>query len=154
MVAIITAQLLTAYTNELEFSSIHNYHDLRGKVVATVRDTTSEKALESLDVRKIVLVNGNLAGTYPEISRGYIDAMVYDYPYLASIDKFLKKQGYHPYLVPESFNQQMYSIAVNKKISNSDPELLKKVDRTILEFKDNGYLDHLRHKWFGDLEIH
>ncbi len=153
MVAIITAQLLTAYTNEQEFSSIHNYHDLRGKIVATVANTTSAKILDTLDVRKIILVNGNLATVYPDIARGRVDAIVYDYPYLATIANFLKKQGSHPYLVPESFDQQMYSIALNKNISNSNPALIKNINEKILEFRDNGFIDHLKFKWFGDLGI-
>lgn len=153
LVAIITAQLLAAYTSEQYLSPIHNYRDLRGKVIATEEGSTAAKIADTLGSKQIILVQENLKDLYPRLEEGKIDAIIFDYPDLANMANILKKEGRHPFIVPGQFDQQMYSIAINNKVAAANPNLLERINLQILEFKDSGFIHQLKEKWFGDLGI-
>ena len=155
LVAIITAQLLTNYTNEAFHSPLHDYQDLNGKVVATVAGSNAVEALEDLGVKKLITVPtaADLKALYPRLESKEIDAIVFDYPAIADLADTLQKEGKRPFIVADHFHQQFYAIALNKKFAESHPELLENINLKILELKDNGFIRHLRRKWFGKLGI-
>ncbi len=155
LVAVITAQLLTNYTQELYHSPIKDYRDLSGKVVASVAGTTAMDTLDTLGVKKLITVPDvdNLKSLYPRLESGEIDAIVFDYPALVDLKATLQKEGKNPYLVADRFHQQFYAIAMNRKLAEANPELFEKINLKILELADNGFIHHLHLKWFGNLEV-
>lgn len=154
LVAIITAQLLAAYTSEQLISPIHSYKDLRGRSVGVIEGTVAAEVVDGLGVKKVFEVPGNLKGLYARVERGEIDAVVADYPSLADLAAELRAQGKKPYLAPQHFYQEMYSFAINRKLAEANPKLLEQINLQILTLRDNGYLDHLKNKWFADLGLH
>ena len=152
LVAIITAQLLAFYTSEQYLSPIQTYNDLKGKKIAVVKGTLAARVADGLGAKEIIPVNENLEELYPKIEKGEIDAFVGDYPHLANIFQDLKTKGKNPFLAPQHFYPELYAIAVNRKLSVAEPELVEAINLQILSLRDNGTIEHLKEKWFGDLE--
>lgn len=152
LVAIITAQLLAFYTSEQYLSPIQNYNDLKGKTIGVVKGTLAARVADGLGAKQIIQVNENLEALYPKIEKGEMDALVGDFPHLANIFKDLKTKGKNPFLAPQHFYPELYSIAINRKLSVAEPELVEAINLQVLSLRDNGSLEHLKEKWFGDLE--
>lgn len=155
LVAVITAQLLTNYTNEEFYSLLKDHRDLSGKVVATVSGTMAADTLDDLGVKKLITVPtaADLQSLYPRLESGEIDALVFDYPSLAVLTENIKARKTRPFLVGDRFHEQFYAIAMNKKLAETHPELWTKINLKILELRDSGFINSLHVKWFGNLDV-
>ena len=143
MGAIISAQLISEFTLQKMDSNVTSLEDLRGKPVITMEGTTSVAFLKKNGV--IPVPHKNLDEMYAALKRGEGVAVVFDYPDMLALEKQGKKEGYPMGIVGGRMTDELYGIAINKKI---DPEIRKQIDSIIREMYDNGYLYDLRKKWF------
>jgi polar amino acid transport system substrate-binding protein len=118
--------------------------DLEGKKIGTTKGSTSEiNVLKSLPTSKILSFDD-----YPQaflaLQQGKVFAITTDESILAGIlSKATKKENYE--LTSYDISKEPYGIGVNKK----NPELLKKVNETILEMEENGKATKIFNTWFG-----
>ena len=120
--------------------NIEGPNDLRGKLVATVRGTTSESILKELDA--VIVSVTEIGEAYNKLKRNEVEAVVFDAPvleYYVLNDKTKTSE-----IVGELFDEQDYGIAFQEKFL-----LREEINRAILTIKENGFYDTLYKKYFG-----
>jgi ABC-type amino acid transport substrate-binding protein len=120
---------------------INNSRDLSEKVVATIKGSTSEDALERLNA-KIVRVN-TAEKAYQKLKKGLVDAVVFDAPSVIYHEKKDKEKQIE--IVGELFDKQKYGIA----LCQGSP-LRENINRAVLKIIESGQYDSFYKKWFGE----
>jgi polar amino acid transport system substrate-binding protein len=137
-----TAQITTVMTVSELTSDINGPNDLPGKKVATVAGSTAEKYLQA---------HGAKVSSFPSIDEAYgaldkndVIAVVYDKPILSY---HLKIAGGDGQSVVGLFQRQNYGIGLQDK-----SPYRKQINAILLQLEEDGTIDDLRTKWFGDEE--
>lgn len=140
-VSYFTATLTTNLTVSTYAGQISGPSDLVGKKVATVAGTTSAKHLESMGIAATGLPT--IDDCYRELRDGKFDAVVFDSPvlrYYAAGDGAGAVEIAGPV-----FHAEDYGFAFPLK-----SELRGPVDQSLLEIRQDGTLDLIKRKWFGE----
>jgi polar amino acid transport system substrate-binding protein len=135
-----TAAITTVMTVNQLTSDIDGPNDLPGKKVATVKGSTAERYLNAHGVK--VSAFDKIDGAYEALEKKDVVAVVYDQPILAYHLKIAGSSGED---VVGLFERQNYGIALP-----SGSPMRKDVNRILLKLGEDGFLDELRTKWFGD----
>lgn len=135
-----TAAITTVMTVNQLTSDINGPQDLPGKTVATVQGSTAEKYLREHGAK--VTTFEAIDGAFDAMDRGQVVAVVYDQPILAY---HLKVAGGSGQTVVGLFERQNYGIALQE-----NSPLRKPINTVLLKLAEDGVIDELRTKWFGD----
>ena len=136
-----TASIAAALTvNELQ-SIITGPNDLKGRRVATVAHSTSERFLRQLPQVRIVAVP-RIEEAYGMLERGLVDAIVYDFPALRQ--HALSSGRGKVRIVGPVFQHELYGIA----FPQGSP-LREQVNRALLDMMQSGEYARIHEKWFG-----
>jgi len=122
---------------------IEGPNDLKGKIVATVKDSTSEPVLKRLGA-KIVLVT-KIDEAYEKLRTNKVEAVVFDSPDL--IYYALNNGSNWAEVVGEIFDNQDYGLVLQE-----DSPLRERINRALLIIRENGLYETLYKKWFGNLK--
>ena len=76
---------------------------------------------------------------------GQIDAVIADYPTAVA---FVNQNSDQLKVVGEVFTDENYGIAFCK----GNDELISKVNTALVELQDEGYIEELVNKWYGDAD--
>ena len=132
------SSLLTLHNSQKEIKS---KDDLFGKIVATEKNSTSVKILNSLNA-KVVSVK-NIEKAYKKLEQGIVDAVVFDAPVLLYFIQTNKEKQFE--IVGDIFAIQTYGIGLPMR-----SELRELINQALLKLKENGFYDSLYRKWFGN----
>ncbi len=135
-----TAAITTMMTVNQLSSTINGPSDLPGKTVATVKGSTAERYLREHGAK--VISFDAIDGAFEAMNAKTIDAVVYDEPILSYHAKVSGQAGQQ---VVGLFERQNYGIALQ-----TDSPLRKQVNTVLLELAEDGTIDDLRTKWFGN----
>lgn len=122
--------------------NIEEPKDLSGKMVATVKQTTSEAILK--DLGAIVVPVVKIEEAYEQLKRNQVEAVVFDAPVLVYYS--LNDGVEWAEVAGELFDKQSYGFALP-----NDSELRKDINLAILTIQENGAYDQLYKKWFGEI---
>lgn len=120
--------------------NIQSARDLRGKVVATVRGTTSETTLKGLGATVVAVTT--IEQAYEKLKRGRVEAVVFDAPVL--VYYALNEGADWCEVVGELFDEQEYGIMLPP-----GSRLRKRINVAILNLREHGAYDRLYKTWFG-----
>lgn len=137
MFPMITGKISSEMT-AAKFEYVMNVSDLKGRNVAVKKGTTASKSTKLKTVGVKLQSTNNLDEAVVALLSGKVDAVVHDRPAL----KYISQQVEGVKVVNELFDIQDYAIV----LPNSSP-LQEKINRSILKFKENGFLDELSLKW-------
>ena len=133
------AQLTSTFTLQKLESNIISHRELKGKLVATKKDTTSVKALRQLGAN-IVEVD-EVAEAIGKLLREEVEAVVLDAPVLFY---YAKNEGAGKVVVAgDIFDRQYYGIVFHER-----SKLREDVNRVLLKFRENGLLHEIHQRWF------
>lgn len=121
-------------------SSIKGLSDLKDKIVATKKGTSSVDLLTQNGVTNIKQYD-NIDSAYSALESGGADAVVFDNP----VNINFKNSHPDVEIVGGLLTGEYYGIAVNKK----DPELLKKINDGLKQLQENGTYQKLFDKYLG-----
>ncbi|HEY3115821.1 MAG TPA: transporter substrate-binding domain-containing protein [Chloroflexota bacterium] len=139
-VAIFTAAVTSELTVQKLRSEIQGPEDLPGKIVATVRNSTSARYLSANAIHTTEF--NSVEEAIQALEKGDPDAIVFDAPvlqYYASHEGTGKVQ-----VVGPVFRKEAYGIQFPK-----DSRWRKVVNEALLRLRENGTYDRLLVKWFG-----
>lgn len=140
LIAYLTADLSAQNTVQQLQGSIGGIHDLPGKRIATVKDTTAAHYLR--DQHMLFVPLERIEDGYGLLEGGAIDALVYDSPvliYYANTEGQGKVQ-----IVGPLFQRQDYGIA----LPTGSP-LREMIDRALLAIVEDDVYDEIYARWFG-----
>jgi len=141
VVTYFTAAITTVMTVNQLTSDIKGASDLPGLRVATVKNSTAERYL--LDHGAKVSTFDTIDLAYAALDHHDVKAVVYDEPILAY---HLKGGGTgRQQLVGRLFERQNYGIGLQEGSPHR-----KAINGALLKLREDGVLDELRVKWFGD----
>lgn len=121
-------------------SDIANSHDLTGKRVATIKDSTSVSILKKIGAAVVPVIAAEQG--YAKLGAGEVDAVVFDAPVLSY---FADHEGAERFeLVGELFARQSYGIGLQ-----SGSDLREQVNQAVLRLRETGIYDTIYRKWFG-----
>ncbi len=135
-----TAAITTVMTVSQLNAAINGPSDLPGKKVATVKGSTAEKYLNEHGVK--VSSFDTPDGAFEAMNAKKVEAVVYDEPILYYHAKVAGQDGQQ---VVGLFERQNYGIALQ-----TDSPLRKQINTVLLELAEDGTIDDLRTKWFGN----
>jgi len=122
-------------------SDINSQWDLRNKVVATLKDTTSVEVLKGIGAN--VKTVDEIDKAYALLEREEVEAVVFDAPVLLY---YISNRGKGKFrIVGNLFQPQSYGIALQE-----GSELREEVNRVILRLRESGIYESLYKKWFGN----
>jgi len=143
----IVSQMTSTLTTQKFLSSISCPKDLKGKIVATKRGTTSEEILESIGAKIITFENIDKA--YVALIDGEVQAVVFDSP---SIMYFAEHDGKDKVMVVNQvIDKQYYGFPIN---SEKD-DLRERINKSLLKLREDGgasgisTYDKIYSKWFN-----
>ena len=137
-----TAMITTIMTVNQLTSDINGAKDLPGQKVATVKGTTAEKYLTTH--RAKVSAFDTIDQAFEALDKHDVKAVVYDEPVLLY---HLKISGAHDQtVVGRLFERQNYGIGLQENSPYRKP-----INAALLKLREDGTLDDLRAKWFGDV---
>lgn len=143
LVSFVTARMASIMTVNTLTSEVRSLADLRGAAVGTVAGTAAETFLrgEPFALRTYPTLDAAMDA----VANGDVKASVYDAPLL----RYYLAQ--HPdaklQLVGSLFEKHNYGIGLQDK-----SPLRKDVSRIVLRLQEEGFLDQLDKKWFGEPE--
>ncbi len=106
-----------------------------------MRGTTSVKTLRKIGAKVISVLK--IENAYKKLKNEEVDAVVYDAPALMY---YARNDTLKDFLIKgDIFKPQTYAFIFRDR----DP-LRERINRSILNLRDNGYYDWLYRKWFGD----
>jgi ABC-type amino acid transport substrate-binding protein len=136
-----TAAITTIMTVNQLSSDINGINDLPGKKVATVKGSTAETYLNEHGLK--VSPFDTIDGAFEALAHDEVDAVVYDQPIL---DYHVKVGGAaSEQVVGRLFQRQNYGIALQQ-----DSPYRKQINSALLKLREEGVIDELGAKWFGD----
>lgn len=132
---------VTADTIEKTKAGIASPHDLYGKKVATVVDSTSVDFLNANDA-KVVTVTGEEA-MFEKLIQGEVDAVVFDSP---AVMYFVNRYSGDKQItmVDKIFAEQYYGIALEQ-----NSPYREEINQALLSLYEDGTYERLITKWFG-----
>lgn len=122
--------------SSLKTNTYENLEDLKGKMVYTKANTTADKFLKysGVSYKKDLTIDE----CYDKLLNNETDVVIFDSP---SVLHFAKE---HPnIIVGGTVQREAYAFIVN------NDELAERLNRAILELRDNGKLDRIKKYWFG-----
>lgn len=131
-----STQLITIRADD---ASITNRDDLKGKTIGVQLGTTGETAAEEIEDAKVISFDAP-AIALVDLMNGKIDAVVLD----AEPTKNYTADKSDLKVLDQELTEEEYSMAVPK----DNPELLKVINETLKEMKENGEYDALMAKYF------
>ncbi|MCW5882036.1 MAG: transporter substrate-binding domain-containing protein [Anaerolineae bacterium] len=141
LIAQFTASVTTAMTVQQLTGSINSPADLPGKKVATVAGTTAAQYLDGQNINYQAVAK--IEDAYALLKRGDVQAVVYDAPVLAY---YANTEGRgEVQVVGGVFKEETYGIV----LPTGSP-LRKTINEALLQLRQDGTLDDLQAKYFGD----
>jgi polar amino acid transport system substrate-binding protein len=140
LVSFFTASVTTALTLEKLEGTISGPGDLARKVVAATTGSTSATAV--MEHGGTLVEVAKVDEGYELLSRGEVDAVVYDAPVLQYHAS--REGGGVVVVVGPVFQRESYGIALQE-----GSPYREKINTILLEFRENGTYDRLHEKWFG-----
>jgi len=135
------AQLSSDLTMQSLRSNITGPHDLRGRRVAVVAETTSFHYMKKIPAD--IDVFERVEDAFDALLKDEVDAMVYDAP---NLHYYAMGEGKGKVaVVGKIFEPQDYGLAV----AQGSP-LREKINRAILSLIESGELDSIKRNWFGN----
>jgi polar amino acid transport system substrate-binding protein len=141
-ISFFTATITTDLTAKRLEPSIQGISDLPGKKVLSVKNSTASKFLNSKGIEHETTDDIQTALT--KVANKEVDALVFDAPALEYYETHKGKSLVTT--VGEMFKPEGYGIAVSK----NNNELLNRVNKSLLEMKEDGSFDEIYKKWFGN----
>jgi ABC-type amino acid transport substrate-binding protein len=143
LVSYITASVTTAMTVSSLTSDIGGPGDLPGQKVATVKGSTAASYLSGrrIDLRELPSIDA----AYYALAKGDVVAVVYDAPVLHY--HTTQSGSSQEKVVGRLFQRQNYGFGLPQGSKYRKP-----INETMLRLKENGFLDELQRKWFGDVD--
>jgi ABC-type amino acid transport substrate-binding protein len=141
VVTYLTAAITTIMTVNQLTSDINGASDLPGQKVATAKGTTAEKYLREHGSK--VTTFDTIDGAFESLDKGDVTAVVYDEPILLYHVKEAGTRGQK--VVGRLFERQNYGIG----LAENSP-FRKEINGALLKLREEGVLDELNAKWFGD----
>ena len=140
VVTYLTAAITTIMTVNQLTSDINGATDLPGQKVATAKGTTAERYLR--DHGSKVVPFDTIDGAFDALDRNEVTAVVYDEPILL----YHAKDGARGQrVVGRLFERQNYGIGLQE-----NSPYRKAINGALLKLREQGVLDDLHAKWFGD----
>lgn len=145
LVSFLTASFTTTMTVNSLKGDINGPGDLPNHSVATIGGSTSEAWLKgkSLDGSIRISTFNNISECVSALRQGKVQAVVFDAPILSYTIQQTGDSNLR--LVGPVFEKQNYGFAVQQ-----DSLLRERLNRSLLALNENGYLEDLRKKWFGE----
>ena len=137
--SMVLAELSSGLTLQKMTSEITGREDLNGRMVATVRGTTSQAIVQQLGARVIATATINEAVQLLETNQ--VDAVVFDEPVLLYYLANQPRANFQ--LVGEVFSRQAYGIALRQ-----GSPLRETINRLLLEIMEDGTYAEIYRKWF------
>lgn len=133
---------LTAFiTNRKMRLNINSPQELKGKTVATVKETTSEIILRGLGA--VVQPVSRIEEAYKKLKTNKVEAVVFDAPILTYFS--INDGSSWAEVSGELFDRQEYGFAMSEGRA-----LRKNINIALLNIKESGAYNALYRKWFGD----
>lgn len=143
LIAQFTASITSLLTVQQLTSTINGPHDLPGKRVATVQNTTAAKYLTANNINFTPVAK--IDDAYDLLDRGRVQAIVYDAPVLL-YRAATRGEGTEQMIEP-IFQQEYYGVA----LPTGSP-LRKPINEALLRLRADGTYDQLYEKWFGAMK--
>ena len=127
-------------------TDIKSVQDLAGKTVAVSIGSTGAEAARKIENVKIREFN-TIADAFLDLKAGGVDAVINDIP----VNEYyvLQDKSETTKTVDTPINSEDLGIAVAK----NNTELLAKIDKGLMEIKQNGEYEKIYRKWFGKLPV-
>ncbi len=122
-------------------SEISGPSDLTGRRVATVANSAGETYLPSIGVGPVLVEN--VEDSYPLLSEGDVDAVVFDAPVLQF--HAAREGAGEVATVGADFQRVQYGLM----LSEDDTELKESIDLALLDLIESGVYQQLHDAWFG-----
>lgn len=143
LIALLTATFTTTLTINSLKGDINGPGDLPGREVATIGGSISEAWLKNKNARVVPFTDINAC--IEALKKGEVKAVVFDAPILRYA---LKKSGDSDLaLVGTPFDRHNYGFALQEGSTLREP-----INRALLALSEQGVIDELRVKWFGEDE--
>ncbi|NBZ95863.1 MAG: hypothetical protein EBR40_05470 [Proteobacteria bacterium] len=140
-ISFVTATLASSMTLSELNSKIHDLGDLKGGEIATVEKSRSEEFLLSKNLRPVT--KPDIASAIRDLEEGRVRAVFYDIPILRY------KASHHPgkslVVLPVNYLPHEYGFGMQVK-----SPYRKQINQALLNLKENGRMEELRRKWFGE----
>lgn len=137
---IIISQMTSTLTAQKIVSNISCPEDLRGKIVATKKGTTSEDLLREVGAK--VITFEHIDDAYVALVDGDVKAVLFDSP---SVMYFSEHEGKDKVIaVDKLFDKQYYGFCLN----SSNTILMEKINHSLLKLRENGEYEKIYNKWF------
>jgi polar amino acid transport system substrate-binding protein len=140
-ISFVTATLASSMTLSELTSRIHDLADLKGGEIATVGKSRSEEFLDSRNLRP--LAEPDIASAIRDLAEGRVRAVFYDMPILRY------QASHHPgekmMVLPVTYLPHQYGFGMQVR-----SPYRKQINQALLNLKENGRMEELRRKWFGD----
>jgi polar amino acid transport system substrate-binding protein len=134
------AQLSSAITLQKLHADITDHRDLRNKIVATVKGTTSIDALD--DLGAIVVPVKVIDEAIEKLLEHKVDAVVFDSPTILYYAR--NEAAGKVVVVGNLFDLQYYGF-----LFSQGSDLREPVNRALLKLHTTGQYDKIFNKWFG-----
>ncbi len=121
---------------------ITQFHELIGKRVGVIQDTTAAEFLRRQPVRAIEFTS--LEPAYQAVADGVVQAFIHDAPTL----KYHAAQDLNFRVVGSTMQPQVYGLALPQ-----DSAYLEPINRTLLTLGEAAFLEDLERKWFPNTEF-
>lgn len=140
-VSFVTATLASSMTLSELTSRIHDLGDLKGGEIATVGQSRAEEFLLSRNLRPVV--KPDITSAIRDLGAGRVRAVFYDTPMLRY------QASHHPgeklMVLPVTYLPHQYGFGMQVR-----SPYRKQINQALLNLKENGRMEELRRKWFGD----
>jgi len=140
MFPMITGKISSEMTTYKMTNTIESKEDLKGVKVAVIKGTTSVSSVKKLGSNTIEVKD--IPQALELIRNNEVLAVVYDIPAL----KYLEKASKRYRVLDDTFDDQDYGIMFAEK-----SPLKEKINRTILDLQEKGFLASLKNKWLGSI---
>jgi len=122
---------------------INSPHDLKGKIVAVVDGTTSEKLVKEYNPAQILECK-DFYKAVVEMRLGNAEAVVADDPVILN---YVKENPEHGEIAGLKFYSDNYGIAFG---INADRDIVKKFSIAIARLRESGKLALIENQWYGE----
>lgn len=127
---------------QIDNETVSGPDDLVGATIGAQLGTTGAAEAEAIE-DTTVKVYDTYELAFLDLVNGQVDAVIADYPTAVA---FVNKNSDSLKVVGEAFTDENYGIAFCK----GDTELIEKVNAALSELIDEGYIDELVVKWYGE----
>lgn len=117
-------------------------------VVAVEKGTASHLYCQSAGIPdKALQVHDTITTAYESLEQGKVDCLIQDTPGMSYYIK--TTNGTKLQMIGSEFNQGQapYAVAISKKCSNANKDIVDTINKGIKELTENGTMDQLKAKW-------